>query len=205
MAEPGKDPLEVVRKAMQLAEHCAEIEARKGEQADLNYISENMLRAATLARSVNEIEATRGIVRGVPGGGDPALAKLSDEELDLFMSLSAAMDGRPDPHHHLLRLSWLRRRVGMLEQANERLLGELRELKFRGSPAGGHVPAGVGGGSSVAARDGSPPGSSSSDVQQADNVVPITDNGLPGKHNRMRAQEPQRRAPDELRQGLAEV
>ncbi len=129
---------------------------------------------------------------------DRLLARLDDEELALLESIRAKLDNRIDPRHHLLRLSALRKRCAMLEWANEKLLGELRRSRA-GGPAT-HTGPGVdgdrvSGAEKVAGVSDARAPSPSAEVPPA-NVVPIVDNGLPGKHNRM-AVQPQRRAPQE--------
>ncbi len=105
---------------------------------------------------------------GAAAGEDRPLAKLDDETLMLATSVALAIEGKPDPNRSLLRLSALRQRCAMLEQANEYMKARLRaaELKARSRVEGGANAAGV-----------------PVDGDRAPGPHPEAfDNGLPGKH-----------------------
>jgi hypothetical protein len=97
------------------------------------------------------------------------LEALDEEELTLLGSLKAKLDGQPDPHRHLHRLSALRQRCQVLEAANVYLRDQLRAA--RTMPRDG-----------LQARATGP--SAPEPTADASNIVQLESNGLPGQHRR---------------------
>jgi hypothetical protein len=91
-------PLETLRRAMRLQEQVAAAESKKGAKARLGVMSTAMSAAASIAKTIAEVEDRRGLTQAPPSKPWD-LTKLTDRQLHTLDKLAAICLGEapPDP------------------------------------------------------------------------------------------------------------